>query len=86
MGEICKDPQNEAQTGTIEETPNILKFLIQAEGAAAALRAFQYALEDLAGEIAKGPDTGKSGTAAKYLKASEAIESAYWIIRNEIRI
>ena len=92
MGEIFKDPKNAAQAGTIEQTENILRFLIKAEGAARIVRLLQYAFEDLAHEIDTNQNkkdinaAGQLQSAAKFLKCCEILEEPYQVIRNEIRI
>lgn len=92
MGEICKDPRNAAQSNTIESTEKILRFLIEAEGAARTVRLLQYAFEDLAkaeetnNPTKKGEPAPHIASAAKYLKCSDALDAAYEIIKNEIRL
>lgn len=90
MGEICKDPGNEAkaaqQPAAIERNTNTIAAFIRAEGAAQTVRYIQYALEALAAEITRGEPGPQLHTAAKYLEASEALEEAYWKIRNDLRL
>jgi hypothetical protein len=86
MGEICKGPQNEPQAATIAGSTEIIRFLIRAEGAAAILRRFQYALEALAAEAEQSPPGIDRNTAARYMRAAEELEEPYQLIKNEIKV
>ena len=99
MGEICKDPENKAPANAIEGDTAIIKFMIRARGAAAVLRACQYAMEEEAAEmlqeaarIDKIQNPGSIGPATlqeyagKFLKAADAIEEPYQTIKNEIKL